>query len=198
MESQYQMLLGEVRQEYANVVWTHKIQEQQAELYEILYKRIELFNILASALTACGILSTIYQDRLWIKIVSALLSFVTLFITAYLKSFNLKSMARENKEAANKFLVIRNKLLTIITDIHIMESSLKEIQEEYEKVDIELNKILITAPATTTKAVERARIKLNVEEDYTYKDEEIDRFLPTTLRGRLNSDSQKCVAQRKD
>ena len=30
---QYQILLDTVRQQYASVVWTHKIQEKQADLY---------------------------------------------------------------------------------------------------------------------------------------------------------------------
>ena len=94
MKEQYQKLLDLVRRNYASVVWTHKIQEKQAEIYEEKYRCIECINIFTATLTSCGVFSTFYQNQLWVKVITILLSFSTLFITAYLKSFDLKSMAK--------------------------------------------------------------------------------------------------------
>ena len=188
MITEYQKLLDLVRQNFASVVWTHKIQEQQAEMYEEQYKRIEFINIFAAALTSCGVFTTFYQDELWVKIVTIILSFITLFITAYLKSFDLKSMAGENKEYANKFLVIRNKMLSVIAELHMMKASLEELQNKYEIILSESNEIYISAPSTNNKAVKRAKIRLEVDKDYTFTDEEIDRFLPDSLRGKIKDD----------
>ena len=49
-----------------------------------------------------------------------LLSFITVFIAAYNKSFDLKVLAAGNKTAANQLVGIRNDLLQIISDLHIM------------------------------------------------------------------------------
>lgn len=57
-----------------------------------------------------GILSTIFADRLWIKIVSSILSFVTVFIAAYLKSFDLNKLSKAHKEAANRPLIVQNEI----------------------------------------------------------------------------------------
>ncbi|MBR6403656.1 MAG: SLATT domain-containing protein [Eubacterium sp.] len=187
MKEQYQKLLDLVRQNYASVVWTHKIQEQQAEIYEEKYKLIETINIFSAALTSCGIFSTFYQDKLWIKVITILLSFTTLFITAYLKSFDLKSMAKENKDYANRFLVVRNKMLSIIAEIHMMKKPADEIQEKYELVMSESNEIFISAPATNNKAVTRAKKRLEVDKDYTFTEGEIDRFLPESLKGNIKA-----------
>ena len=57
-----------------------------------------------------GILSTIFTDRLWIKIVSSILSFATVFIAAYLKSFDLNKLSKAHKEAANRPLIVQNEI----------------------------------------------------------------------------------------
>ena len=57
---QYQVLLDVVRQQYASVVWTHKIQEKQADIYFKRYNLLEIVNIVFASLTSCGIVSTIF------------------------------------------------------------------------------------------------------------------------------------------
>ena len=54
-----------------------------------------------------GILSTIFADRLWIKIVSSILSFATVFIAAYL---NLNKLSKAHKEAATRPLIVQNEI----------------------------------------------------------------------------------------
>lgn len=188
MRTQYQKLLDLVRQNYASVVWTHKIQEKQADIYEENYKKIECANIFTAAFTSCGVFSSFYQDVWFIKVGTIFLSFITVFIASYMKSFDLKTMGKDNKEYANRFLMIRNKLLSIIAEIHLMKKPIDEIQEQFEAVLKELNDCYANAPTTTYKAVTRASEALKVNKDYTFTDEEIDRFLPSSLRGELKGD----------
>lgn len=186
MNNKYQLLLDEVRQNYASVVWTHKIQEKQADIYHEKYAKLETTNILAASATSCGIVSTIFCDNIWAKIITALLSFVTITITAYFKSFDIKEMEKQNKEYANKFLIIRNELLHIICDLHMKNRNVDEINKEYISIMNELNKLYITAPSTAQEAVDRATDALKVNKEYTYTDEEIDNFLPPSLRGEVD------------
>lgn len=185
MNNEYQILLDEVRQNYASVVWTHKTQEKQSDIYHEKYAKLEIANILAASATSCGIVSTIFCDNIWAKIIAAALSFVTITITAYFKSFDIKEMEKQNKEYANKFLVVRNHLLHIICDIHMKKRSVDEINEEYISIMDDLNELYIAAPSTTKEAVDRASESLKVNNEYTYTDEEIDNFLPPTLRGKV-------------
>ena len=48
-----------------------------------------------------------------------------------------------------------------------------------------LNSLYVTAPGTSDKAVKKASKALGKDQEYSYKKEEIDRFLPPTLRGDL-------------
>ena len=90
MDSNYQIMLEEIRQIFASVVWTHKIQEKQADIYAKRYRILETINILMAAATSCGIITTIFVDNIVAKIIAAALSFGTLAITAYFKSFDVK------------------------------------------------------------------------------------------------------------
>ncbi|WP_314964946.1 SLATT domain-containing protein [Oribacterium sinus] len=185
MNNEYQLLLDEVRQNYSSVVWTHKIQEKQADIYHEKYAKLEAANILVASATSCGIVSTIFCDNIWAKIIAAALSFVTITITAYFKSFDIKEMEKQNKKYANKFLVIRNRLLHIICDIHMKKRNVDEINLEYISIMDDLNELYTDAPSTTQDAVDRAFEALKVNKEYTISDEEIDNFLPPTLRGKV-------------
>ena len=104
------------------------------------------------------------------------LSFVTLSITAYYKSFDLKSIRYGNKVSANEFLVIRNRLLRIIADIHIHRESCGEIEEDFSRVMETLDNLYAHVAQTIDGAVKMAMKGLNEQEEYTYSNEEIDRF----------------------
>lgn len=185
MDKDYQLLLDEVRKNYASVVWTHKIQEKQADIYHKQYAKLEMINILAASATSCGIISTIFYDNICAKIIATVLSFITITISAYFKSFDIKEMEKCNKEYANKFLIMRNRLLHIICDLHMKKRNVLEINTEYISIIDELNELYVSAPLITQKAVDKATKVLKVNKEYTYTDEEIDNFLPPTLRGKV-------------
>lgn len=47
--NEYQVLLDVVRQNYASVVWTHKIQIKQADIYATRYRHLENINVILAA-----------------------------------------------------------------------------------------------------------------------------------------------------
>lgn len=185
-ENEYQVLLDVVRLNYANVVWTHKIQEKQADIYAAQYKQLESFNVILAAATSCGAVSIFTNpDAIVLKIVTVVLSFATTAVTACLKSFDLKNLEKQHKDAANNFLVIRNELLQVIAEIHMQKKMVSEIDKEFHDITENLNSLYLSAPSTTAGAVASASKALGPDREYTYTDAEIDRFLPPTLRGPL-------------
>ena len=143
---------------------------------------METVNIACASLTSVGILSTIFADQLWIKIASAVLSFVTVFIAAYFKSFDLNTLAKAHKEAANKLLIVRNEITCLLTSIKLKEKSVSELEEGYRKLMDKANEIYMAVPTTTDQAVDMAKDALQVTEDNTFSEEEIDSFLPPALQ----------------
>lgn len=98
-------------------------------------------------------------------------------------------MEKQHKDAAEHFLVVRNELLHLIGEIHMQEKSVNELDEKFHGIEETLNALYLSAPSTTDDAVVAASIALGTNKDYTYTNDEIDRFLPPTLKGTIKKRS---------
>lgn len=178
----YKIFEDTVRQSFASIVWTHKIQEKQADIYSLTSKRLNIFNMIVISLTACGIFSQIFSDLFWIKLSSSILSMISIFLALYIQTNNFSEMILAHKEAAIKFLILRNKYTTLLTKIKLQKTDEQKLLDEYESLQNVTNILYKNVPNTTDKAVEKANEALKVKEDNTYDDREIDSFLPKGLR----------------
>jgi hypothetical protein len=181
-ENAYYILESSVRETFASVDWSHKIQEKQADICSTKFKIMETAKIFAASMTSIGIVSLIFTDDLWLKVISAILSFVSVFVSAFFKSFDLQTMVSQHKSAANNLLAIRNELKLIILQIHLKNLEVAALYKKYEDTVHQLDKIYADAPNTSDKAVALARVALHVTKDNTFSDEEINSFLPEKLR----------------
>ena len=82
-QDSYTVLESVIRQTFASVVWTHKIQEKQGDIEADRYHWMEVANIVCASLTSAGIIGSIFSDGKALKIITALISFVTIFCGAY-------------------------------------------------------------------------------------------------------------------
>lgn len=182
MEKEYIALEDLIRPRYASVAWTHKIQEKQAEIYDKRYATIATVNIFAASITSAGIFSTIFTDQIWLKAVSTIVSFVTVFITALLKVFDFQSMAKANKTTATKLVILRDELLLLLYKVRHATQPVEELIKEFTDIQGKVHAVYQEAPQTTDKAVDLVGIALKEKKDDTYTDEEIDMLLPEALR----------------
>lgn len=182
MIENYKMLEDVVRDSYASVVWSHKIQEKQADIYAEKFKKMETINIGAASLTSVGIVALIFTDPLWLKLVSALISFATVYITAYFKSFDLQKFITSHKAAANKLIAVRDQYKILLTEIKLKVDSVENLLARYKELVEKTDAIYLEAPTTTDEAVGKASKALKIKKDNTFTDAEIDSFLPLSLR----------------
>ena len=180
--SKYDKIESSVRDTFGGVVWSHKIQEKQADIYAGRFKWMETAKIVSASLTSVGVISLIFTDQLWIKLVSALISFVSVFVSAFFKSFDLQTSVSQHKSAANSLLAVRDELKLLLLQNHLQKDDPDILYEKFESTVHQLDKVYADAPNTTNKAVKMAREALNVTQDNTFFDVEIDRFLPIELR----------------
>lgn len=176
------MLEDVVRDSYASVVWSHKIQEKQADIYAEKFKKMETVNIGTASLTSVGIVALIFTDPLWLKLVSALISFATVYITAYFKSFDLQKFITSHKAAANKLIAVRDQYKVLLTEIKLKVDSVENLLARYKELVEKTDAIYLEAPTTTDEAVGKASKALKIKKDNTFTDAEIDSFLPLSLR----------------
>lgn len=182
MIDNYKTLEDVVRDSYASVVWSHKIQEKQSDIYAEKYKTMEIINIGTASLTSVGIVTMIFSDPLWLKFISALISFATVYITAYFKSFNLQKFITSHKTTANKLIAVRDQYKVLLTEIKLQNDSVENLLIRYKELVEKTDTIYLEAPSTTEKAVNKASEALKINKDNTFTDDEIDSFLPASLR----------------
>ncbi len=181
MSKDINILEDTVRASYAGVVWSHKIQEKQADICKQKYERLEIMRIITSSITSAGIISLIFVDELWIKLASAIISFVTVVISALFKSFNTQELRNIHKKAAYTLLIIRDKYQHLLMEIRIAEKSYDELNKVYVELENEKHEAYSDSPTTSDKAVELASQALKVKGDNRYTDNEINGFLPKIL-----------------
>ncbi len=178
----YNSLESTVRNTLASVVWSHKIQEKQADIYTSRYRFFETIRIVASGITSVGLISLVFKDAGAVKIICAMVSLVSFCVSAFFKSFNLNTMVNEHKQAATQLLSVRDGLIMLILQIRMRNLAPDALYSEFEQLMEKLHKIYCNAPITTDKAVDMARTALKVTEDNTFSDQEIDSYLPKELR----------------
>lgn len=177
-----EILESQIRQMLASIVWTHKIQEKQADIYKWWYNFWETTRIAAGAVTTSGIIAILFLDEHWIKVITAVISIVTLFIDSYLKVYDLKVLSKKHKESAIDLLKLREETISVLCDIKLdkyNEEALISKRDYINETQIGIYKNMLDC---SNKAVEKASKTLNERGDSTYSDEEIDRFLPVLAR----------------
>ena len=167
---------------FAGIVWTHKIQEKQADIYLDKLNIMENCRIGLSAITTSGICAVIFIDEYWLKILTALISIASLFINSYFKVYDLKALQKHHKKSALDLLELREEIIALLCDIKIgkyNEETLTKKRDEILKIQMQIYKGCLDA---SSKAVTKASDNLKNRQDNTYSDQEIDGYLPVLAR----------------
>jgi hypothetical protein len=105
-----------------------------------------------------------------------------LVLNAYTKDYDLGELAQKHKQSANDLWIIREKYLSLITDLRMREKPIEKLQQVRDDLLEELHNTYSGAPSTTFQAYRKAQEALKKLEDMTFSDEEIDAFLPKALK----------------
>jgi hypothetical protein len=181
MSDALEALENVVRNSFAGVVWTHKIHEKQADIYVNRYKWLEITRIVTASLTSAGVVSSIFFDPIWVKLISAIISFISALISMLFKSFCIQDSCVNHKKAALELLVIRDKYQHLLLSIRTAHKPYVELDNEYLVLENEKHSTYMNLPITTDKAVKLAKTVLQVSKDNEFTDEEIDSYLPQVL-----------------
>lgn len=179
-----------IQARYIKVVWTHKIQEKQAELH---LKRSCIFQRCKDCLTVLttgGTISSIFPFlNFSINGYSLSMSITALFAAA-LSYFTLRypdgvleTKALENKKYAARVHNLRNRYESLMYDIKANHLSIDQIiarRDELEKIEDELYSE--PAPHTSQKTVKEAKPALEDSKDSTTEIQEIRQIVPPELQ----------------
>lgn len=175
-------LEGQIRECYGRVVYSHKTHEKCADILLCRLNRIKIGQIILSAITTAGFISAILEEGSISAILGVLVSTILLALNSYTKDYDLGELAQKHKQAANDLWMIREQYLSLLIDIGMGKKPLEALQEHRDLLTERLHTIYSGTPSTTYQAYRKAQEALQKLEDMTLTDEEIDAFLPKTLK----------------
>lgn len=180
--------LSIVRQSFANAVFTHKVQEVAAEDQDRKVFWVKITNIVLVSVVL--ILLFLQASKPNFVLLSYMASGITIAEVIFLiiqLSFSFEKRAVMYKNSALKYMGLRDNYKVLIADImngnipsDTMIAKRDLLQHEYQVISD-------LAPQTGSKEYAVAQKRLNKRgpierEEFTWSDNEIDRFLPEKLR----------------
>ncbi len=176
------ILEGQLRECFGRVVYSHKTHEKCADILLSCLARIKLWQIILSAITTGGFIAAVFGAGTVGAAAGIMVSTALLVLNAYTKDYDLGELAQKHKQSANDLWIIREKYLSLITDLRMREKPIEKLQQVRDDLLEELHNTYSGAPSTTFQAYRKAQEALKKLEDMTFSDEEIDAFLPKALK----------------
>lgn len=183
--------MGQIRECFGRVVYSHKTHEKQGDICAATLRRFKITQIALAAVTTSGTLAILFTDHFWLKLVTALVSLITLLVSGYMKGFDPGAIAQKHRDTAADLWAIRESYLSLLTDMTTGTIGDEIARERRDNLQAALAAIYKSAPGTTPKAYLIAQEGLQNLEDYTFNPDEIDKFLPLSLKTELRLDDQR-------
>lgn len=102
--------------------------------------------IALSAITTGGFLSTFIFNEGFLKFVTGLASVLSLGLNIYLKNFELDTLSKEHQIAANDLWLIREKYISLLTDMDDM--TIDQIIATRDMLQDDTHNVYKTSPKT--------------------------------------------------
>lgn len=182
------ILEGQLRECYGRVVYSHKTHEKCADILLSLHDKIKISQIILSALVTGGLMASLFDFDFLSgykqigTIVTVLLSTLLLVLNSYTKDYDLGEIAQKHRQAGVDLWIIREKYLSLLTDLRLKATTLDEMRSRRDLLMEELHAVYAGSPSTNYKAYTAAQKALKKLEDMTFSDKEIDAFLPDELK----------------
>lgn len=185
----YDVLVGR----YIRMVWTHKIQECQADIYTKKEVQIKRRMLILNALTTTSVFSTFLFElgsyfncgEIIAQSITVILAVLSTFFTFLTKEETYSTKAQECRRYAAKCRDIRSKYEALLSDIKSLRfldlDSIAQKRDDLEKLEHELFSNT-PAPYTSLEARSLAQKKLIDRQDNFISKDEISNILPEYLK----------------
>jgi hypothetical protein len=181
-DGQTRALESQIRECYGRVVYSHTVHEKCADIYLKRLNLIKNGQIILSAITTGTLLISLFGEGKLGTIIGAIFSTILLALNTYTKDYDLEKLAQKHSDTAAKLWGIRESYLSLLTDMVINSLSLDQVQAKRDALQNLLESVYQNAPRTIEQAYRLAQKALKVDEQMTFSNEEINNFLPNTLR----------------
>ena len=138
--------------------------------------------VILISLAAGGAISVLLGGGFWFQLVTAILASLATAVTIYQLSFDPEHAIHEHRKCARRLWLIREQYVNLLADLADGAVGDDQVRERRDALVTDLEEIYLDAPDTSPEAYRAAQVALKVKEEMTFSDEEIDQFLPKSLR----------------
>ena len=185
------LLESQLRNCYANIVYNHKIQEKAADRCRHTLTKLQVTEIALSAATTVGLVTVLLGTGKIGTAISLLLSGILLAITLVTKEFDLGDKASKHADSAARLLSLREAYFSLLCDIRSGLITAEKARKLRDQLSERSSQIFTSAPRTDSKDYKTACEALQKNEEYSFSNEEINKFLPKELHKKPESETQK-------
>jgi hypothetical protein len=182
-------LLMQLMEAHGRVVYSYTAHWKSVDAISQKNKVIKYIQIILSALTAGGFISSIITNEMALTYVSGVCSAILLGITLYYKDFDLSLAITRHSSAANSLWMIREDYISLLSDFPNLSND--EICVRRNTLQKRTAEVYETAPKTDPKSYAATQKALKCEEEQFFSTEELYQLLPVHLREELKAYNQK-------
>jgi hypothetical protein len=182
MHASQKLVEAQLRENYGKVVYSHKTQEKCADILTKRNNRIKIGHIVLSALVTTGLVVRIFEGVEWALTLSTVLSAIQFGLVTFLKEYNLGETIQKHNNAAMELWDVREQYLSLLTDFNAGILPIEEIVRRRDQLHEKLTLTYKGSPRTFSKAYRDAQSALQLQDELTFSDAEIDKLLPGPLR----------------
>jgi hypothetical protein len=175
------VILDAARDLYGRTVWSHKVQEQEREIWTRRVSSMNRVNIGLAGLTTLFAVIAASIPQTWNLILTAVFAAAAVCFSIWQASSDPAAHESRHRVAAKELLWIREQLYLLITNCHIGTTSKDDLHKTLELLTREVTAVYKFAPDTSPEALKAAEGMLK-KGFFFFSDGEIDGFLPTELR----------------
>ena len=175
-------LRSQFRECFGRVAYTHKTHEKCADIYHRRMRCLKGLQIILSATTATGALSVIVLNDWLFSVLAAVMSTILLFLNIYTREYDLSELAQKHATSAGDLWNVRESYLSLLVDIDDETIDINRLRQRRDELQETLKDIYKVAPRTLPKAYRMAQDALQLNEELTFSNKEIDKMLPESLR----------------
>jgi hypothetical protein len=174
-----------IRQQFAQCVFNHKIHEKASDRLDALQGKVKWMNITILAFVIIFlVLQLKYSDNFIFGGISIAITIFEILFLFVQKEFSIDDKAKEHKKIALQYLGLRDKYKNFIVDI-MNDLENEKIISKRDLLQEQYQIISSLSPQTKYEDYAKTQIhllgKTNTDEEFTWSEKEINRFLPKDL-----------------
>lgn len=170
-----------IRESFGRVVYSHKTYEKEFEIQEAKSNRFKKVNIIILAISSSTLLGTLISDQKSLLVIGSIFTTLGLALAIFQLSFNPEEKAYRYKQSANQLWQIREKYTCLIADVMNGKIKEEEVIIKRDQFLKELDLVYKNSLPTSSEAYSMALKSLKEQEEFTFSNKELNKFLPKDL-----------------